>query len=231
MMLNMKTLWLLLAVSLTHVCLAQKPGLAKNALTEPIGYDYINGVVNDSLGRAWAATQFRLIEGKTNKLTDPGWSFLQGTVFQNAGGGMIVSVGGEHVFITQIPAVADGQPCSAWAKEVGLYQYSTVAGSTRTIRKFDCGLPVAAPATVVYREPIAQPLSDQEKSDLAKRVLKYQSEQADKGLPSFEYIMGKRYLIGDGVTQNVGTARSWFEKAAAQGDSDAKKALTDRATK
>ena len=38
-------------------------------------------------------------------------------------------------------------------------------------------------------------------------------------------LLGKRYEKGDGVLQDYGKAREWYEKAAAKGDADAKKKL------
>jgi len=59
------------------------------------------------------------------------------------------------------------------------------------------------------------------------RVINYQLEQAEKGLPSFQYEVGKRYLRGDGVEKDEAKARAWFEKSAAQGESLAVKALAE----
>lgn len=220
----MKIICILVAAALPLVCAAQRQG--QNQVGPTIGYEYRDAVVAAGMDRAWAMGQFRLLDGKTNRLSDPGWVRMDGVVFQNTRGGMIMSWGGEDVFVLHPPRAADKQPVTAWAKEIPeLYTYNTVGGSTRTLRKFDCGIPVDRPPPP--RELPPRPLDETEKAEMAERVLKYHIEMADKGLPSFQFLMGERYQFGRGVTQNLETAKSWFEKAAAQGDTDAKRSLTN----
>jgi hypothetical protein len=57
-------------------------------------------------------------------------------------------------------------------------------------------------------------------------VLNFQQQQAARGYPGYQYVMGQRYLTGDGVPQNLGDARQQFELAAAQGNKDAARALS-----
>lgn len=59
----------------------------------------------------------------------------------------------------------------------------------------------------------------------AAHLLKWHQEQAEKGMPFAQCSLGKRYLAGDGVPKDLTLARQWFEKAAAQGDPEAKAAL------
>ena len=50
-------------------------------------------------------------------------------------------------------------------------------------------------------------------------------EEAEKGLASAQYMLGRRYLYGDGIAKDEEQARRWLEKAAAQGDLDAQATL------
>ena len=80
-------------------------------------------------------------------------------------------------------------------------------------RTFDYGLPSTNPVPVVLR--IDKPSS----------VLSAQIKRAEAGSAAAQYLLGKRYLKGDGVEKDLSLARHWFEKAAAQGDEEAKAAL------
>jgi len=59
-----------------------------------------------------------------------------------------------------------------------------------------------------------------------QRVVIYQQQQASNGYPSFQYELGKRYLLGDGVTQNKTLARFWLNSACTNGLSEATNLLT-----
>ena len=50
-------------------------------------------------------------------------------------------------------------------------------------------------------------------------------QEAEKGRASAQYMLGRRYLYGDGIAEDEEQARHWLEKAAAQGDLDAKATL------
>lgn len=61
--------------------------------------------------------------------------------------------------------------------------------------------------------------------DVEDKTLRWQIENAEKGLPSYQYSLGMRYLNGEGLTQNEKLARELLTKAAEQGNADAKDAL------
>lgn len=205
------------------VALAQRQG--QNQIGAVVGTELRDSINANFMQRAWAMKQWRVVEGRTNNLTDPGWAYIQGTVAQNTYNGLHVYTGSERILIANAPATADDQPFQGWAKEVGLHSYSTVGGSSSTIRKFDYGVPVQPPAQPVIREAPPRPLTIEEQAAQGERILKYQFAEAEKGLPSFQYIVGRRYLNGDGVTQSVAQAKIWFNKAAEQGNTDARAAL------
>jgi TPR repeat protein len=64
-----------------------------------------------------------------------------------------------------------------------------------------------------------------------QRVVKWQTEQADKGSAYAQSALGHRYLKGEGVPLNAKLGIELLEKAAAQGDSDAKKTLEQQRRK
>jgi hypothetical protein len=63
-----------------------------------------------------------------------------------------------------------------------------------------------------------------------ERLVKAQKEWAENGNPSAQYSLGIRYQKGDGVSQDDKLARKWLEKAAAQGNAEAKAVLADLPT-
>jgi hypothetical protein len=70
-----------------------------------------------------------------------------------------------------------------------------------------------------------QAADEKKRIETAQRVVKWQMDQAEKGYPSAQCSLGLRYLKGDGVPKDEKLGREWLEKAAAQGDGEAKAAL------
>lgn len=221
----MKThvLFLLLSIA-PWAASAQRQG--QNQIGPVVGYEYINAVTQAGLDHDWRRRQLRLVGGVTNNLNDAGWSYLEGSVFQNVSAGQIVSCGFGDVLLLRGPRAADKEAISCWAKDTGeMFTYNTVGGSTRTIRKFDCGV-VVSNVPVVRAEPV-RAMSPEEKQAMAERVLKFQMERAEKGYDGDQYLIGRRYQQGDGVPRDPARAREFFERAAKQGNSDAKAALAN----
>lgn len=67
--------------------------------------------------------------------------------------------------------------------------------------------------------------SEQERITMAPKVLAYQFQQASNGLGSFQLIVGKRYLTGDGVETNLNLARHWLRAACTNGEFQASNLL------
>lgn len=194
---------------------------------------------NEAQVRAERAKEWRVVEGQTNNMNASGWSTFEGKVLESYGNGIRVARyadgSGDPFWLENYPdKLPDGSYISGRAKRVGLKSYTTVLGGTATIPKFDHGIPCEAPKPSAAETALAQARAEQAAADAAKakaamdaRTLKYQLEQAEKGLPSFQYEVGKRYLRGEGVEKDEAKARAWFAKAAAQGESLAKKALEE----
>lgn len=115
------------------------------------------------------------------------------------------------------------------AKLVGNETYETAGGGTRTVRKFDFGIPCGPPPELIARER-ARAAADQARwRASAERnkpaIIAWEKDQAERGVASGQYALGMRYLRGDGVEQSDALARAWVEKAAAQGHAQAKASL------
>jgi hypothetical protein len=148
---------------------------------------------------------------------------------------------GEFVVVNFPFTVADddfvgrGQPL--WAKKAGLYTYNSVLGGPRMLHKLDYGKPVSGPKprelTPQEKELAraaaekAQAVRDLQAKESDVRLLKFQRDQAEKGMPSAQLALGMRYLKGDGVEKDEAAARAWLQKAAAQNDPVAKRALAN----
>lgn len=53
---------------------------------------------------------------------------------------------------------------------------------------------------------------------LTNRIIAHQMREASNGLPSFQLILGKRYLTGDGVETNLALAKHWLQSACTNGE-------------
>jgi TPR repeat protein len=56
------------------------------------------------------------------------------------------------------------------------------------------------------------------KHEREQKLITYQMDRASNGLPSFQLIIGQRYLRGDGVETNLALARHWLQSAATNGE-------------
>jgi TPR repeat protein len=64
----------------------------------------------------------------------------------------------------------------------------------------------------------------------ARRAIAVETFHAQRGLPRFQYLLGLRYLAGDGLDRDPKAARFWLAQAAARGDVNATRALASLAT-
>jgi len=103
-------------------------------------------------------------------------------------------------------------------KDAGTYTYSTAAGSTRTIRKYDYGLPCDAPQKSASEIAQEKRIEDRKKIEMKAAVLKFNQDQAAAGDPDGQLRMAERYRDGDGVETNLFRAKALFELSADQKD-------------
>ena len=137
-------------------------------------------------------------------------------------------------FVANYPfEVVDGQIISSeehlMAWYVGTYTYTTVNGSSRTIRKLDYGIP-CGPAPEFVQEQIeaarAKAILDKEKWEQGQiNAVKWLQSQATNGDAGAQCSLGGHYLNGQGCETNREQAIFWLQKSAAQGDIEASNKL------
>lgn len=65
----------------------------------------------------------------------------------------------------------------------------------------------------------------QSPEETQRKVLENQKRLAERGYPSAQFDLGRRYLRGDGVPKDSNTARQWLQKAVQNGSADAAQLL------
>ena len=182
---------------------------------------------------------YRIINGETQKV-DGKWLAVSGTVAQvHPGEGLRVngSIEGagqdSDFFVVNLPITAgEGdilppQGTVLLVKAAGTYTYSTAQGSTRTIRKYDFGIPCEAPQ--LTPEQLAAYQADILARVNAGKEKVLESDKAaaarndDDGLER----MADRYRTGDGVETNLITAKIYLMRAAADGSLTASNKLVE----
>lgn len=190
---------------------------------------------------------YRVINGETQKV-DGTWLAVSGRIVQvHPSEGIRVSGGiegqsmGTDFFVVNLPvsgAEGDYLPpagCVLLVKDVGTYTYSTAAGSSRTIRKYDYGTPWTPPP--LTPEQLAAQRAAQ-KADLEARK-KFAGEKVlarDKAAAANDDAdglerMAERYRDGNGVEKDLIRAQIYFKRAAANGSTTASNKLATLPTK
>jgi hypothetical protein len=179
------------------------------------------------------------VNGTTNDVgADPDWHHVEGKVIQKMSTGRyLVSlnesarpsfVPKDHfVIIMNVPlSLVDGQPLPfVVCKVVGSETYEAVSGAKSTVYAFDFGVPCSPPKDTVDALKLQKTFLLEQQSAANRARLKIDLLEAEQGRDSAQYMLGRRYLFGDGVPKDEGQARHWLEQAAAQGNRDAEAAL------
>lgn len=84
--------------------------------------------------------------------------------------------------------------------------------------------PTVQPPARPTRE-IAREQSQPDPEELRKRIVAFQQRNADRGLATAQYDLGRRYLEGDGTAPDAVKARQWLALAAGQGHRQARELL------
>lgn len=238
----MKTLFVLFAFFVAIPLRADGP------LGAPVGNHLISGgQANVAAHKARMAAEI----ARKQNVAQAGPSFgtlIVGKVIQVVPAGLLVDVtprsynySGEFktVMLVNYPGQAgavDGDTVSVNAALAGRYQYTAVSGGLRTIEKYDVKeyqrlLAEQARRDLEWtqhREKLAAEAiirEEERRMADAPRILAYQQQQASNGYPSFQFILGKRYLTGDGVETNLALARHWLSAASTNGESQAARLL------
>ncbi|MGA3265467.1 MAG: hypothetical protein ABSE16_01440 [Verrucomicrobiota bacterium] len=208
-------------------------------LPNPLG-----GMVEDAQAQqaqaAWANSRhvidpWRIINGTTNSI-DANWCQFSGTVLQVHHNGIRVqgiyycpASGAQYegeFFVLHFPyAVAENDSLNGatiyCALGSGVYEYTTVNNSSRTLKQLDYGQvwtpPSPTPEQIEAQKQARRALAEKQKAEGQARALKFNQDSANKGDAYGELRMGERYRDGDGVARDLVTARQWLEKATAQG--------------
>jgi hypothetical protein len=181
---------------------------------------------------------YRIIDGKVEKV-DGSWLAIAGVVKQvhpNEGirvQGIIENVNQEDqdFFLVNFPyplAEGDKFPKPGYVylfKSAGVYTYSTAANSTRTIHKYDYGIPWTPPPMTDEQRAAIKAKNDAAKIAGLQKALKYNQELADKGDAYGLMRMAERYRDGEGVEKDIQKAKDYFIKAKSAGSNTAAKEL------
>lgn len=199
---------------------------------------------------ATQSAEFRAVDGVTNNISKAeGWLDFHGKVSQVIEEGLLVagkvsvdngpdSEEATYLVKNYPKKVIDDDPIGeSWYRPVRLkfngktFSYKTVLGATRTIRVLDYGTPCTAPPPPspsieqITAMAVSKVAKENQKKEVAAKLLKTHQERAAAGYPSAQYDLGMRYLKGDGVAKDENLAREWLQKAAAQDHAEAKAAL------
>jgi len=197
--------------------------------------------LNDSFAGAKARLQwpYRVVNGITNDVrADPGWHTLSGTVHQKISTGRyLVSFDerdrppfvakGQSVIIMNVPLdLVDNDPLqSIECKLVGSEAYESLSGAKTTVRVLDYGVACSPPKETIESLKKQKAFVLEQRREAKERRIRLEMQDAEKGRASAQFMLGRRYLYGDGIAEDEDLARHWLESAAAQGNPDAQATL------
>ena len=182
---------------------------------------------------------YRVVNGITNDVTaDADWHMLRGTVVQKISTGRyLVSffetdrppfvAKGQDVIIMNVPLdLVDNDPLQTIeCKLVGSEAYESLSGAKTTVRVLDYGIACSPPKETIESLKRQKAFVLQQRRDAKERRIRLEMQEAEKGRPSAQFMLGRRYLYGDGIAEDEDLARHWLERAAAQGNPDAQATL------
>jgi len=181
--------------------------------------------------RADANFEYRIVDGVTNNvMTDPGWQEISGTVREKLSDNTYrVSIRANLVVVLKnVPFdLFDNQELSIRCKRVGNASYEARTGDKQkeTLPAYDHGLPCDPPKAAIDRHETLNAFLLERYAEASTLRAKSDIDEAAKGSASAQYILGRRYLHGEGVRKDEGQGLRWLEKSAAQGNLDAQAAL------
>lgn len=159
----------------------------------------------------------------------PGWFHITGIVLDNKDGYVViynpheVVLSGTYRGVGQLwvrDAPQYPMPVRTkitWFLKTTARTWSTEGGGSAMECKY--GTPLTTEQVkAMFRAPAVRQKTVEEMSAETLRILTYQLSQASNGLPSFQLLMGKRYLTGEGVETNLALARHWLNAACTNGE-------------
>jgi TPR repeat protein len=173
----------------------------------------VNGITNDAYAEA-------------------GWSTFAGKVLQKLEDGKYLVKDTSQdppvtVILNNVPLdlVDDEALTPVRCKDIGSEAYTAVNNAKTTRRVYDFGVPCSPPKGVIDSLKLQKEFLLQQYSQANERRFRIELQEAEQGSASAQFMLGRRYLYGDGVAEDEEQARRWLEKAAAQGELDAQATL------
>ena len=194
---------------------------------------------DDSFANAKARLNwpYRVVNGATNDAyADPDWETVSGQVLETISPGIYrISVGNDAGAGAPIKLVKN-LPLELWdnatvppvrCKRVGTESYNAKAGDkvTETVPAFDFGVACSPPKNVIDSLKIQKAFLLEQYRLANERRFEVEMQDAEKGDATAQYMLGRRYLYGDGISKDEQQARRWLNAAAAQGNPDAQAKL------
>jgi TPR repeat protein len=93
------------------------------------------------------------------------------------------------------------------------------------VRVLDYGIACSPPKETIESLKKQKAFVLEQRRDAKERRIRLEMQDAEKGRASAQYMLGRRYLYGDGIAEDEDLARHWLESAAAQGNPDAQATL------
>ena len=176
---------------------------------------------------------YRILNGITNDAyADAGWFMFSGKVLQKLDDGKYLVKDMTQdppmtVILKNVPLdLVDDEPLTTVrCRFVSTETYTAVNNAKATRRVYDFGVPCSPPKDVIDSLKLQKEFLLQQYSQANERRFRIEMQEAEKGSASAQFMLGRRYLYGDGVAEDEQQARRWLEKAAAQGELDAQATL------
>jgi hypothetical protein len=212
------------------------PGYSVRGISFKLGTGLNDSFVGAKARLKWP---YRVVNGITNDVrADPGWYTLRGTVHRKISTGRyLVSFDetdrppfvakGQDVIIMNAPLdLVDNDPLqSIECKLVGSETYESLSGAKSTVRVLDYGIACSPPKETIETLKKQKAFVLEQRRDAKERRIRLEMLDAEKGRASAQFMLGRRYLYGDGIAEDEDLARHWLESAAAQGNPDAQATL------
>ncbi len=179
---------------------------------------------------------YRVVNGITNDAyADARWLTFSGKVVQKLDDRkyLVKDTSQDPLVILQnvpLDLVDDAALTPVRCKEVGSETYTAVSKAKATVRLYDFGVPCSPPKEVIASLKIQKDYILQQYKEANERRVQIELQEAEKGSASAQYMLGRRYLYGDGIPKDEQLARRWLEASAAQGNSDAQAKLQSLAS-
>ena len=179
---------------------------------------------------------YRVVDGVTNDVSrDAGWVALDGRVVSKFEEGKYLikkNPGESLVILKNVPLAKvddEGMP-SVQCKEIGSETYVAANNVKNTVKAYDFGVPCSPPKEAIDNLKVQKSFILQQYKEANERRVQFEIQEAGKGDATAQYMLGRRYLYGDGTPKDEQQARRWLEASALQGNADARSKLQSLAS-